>query len=72
MARLPLGGSSKDFDSKKSRSEVVNLIPEGDKGGDYRTVRRADGLTSFATLPTKPVRSDPLVNAGYAYVVSRQ
>jgi len=68
MARMPLGGTAKDYDSKKSRATVINLIPEGDKG-DYRTVRRADGLTSFATLPLGPCRSDLLVNGGFIYVV---
>lgn len=65
-----LGGTSKDYNSKKSISDVVNLIPEADKSGAYRTIRKAEGLTLFATLPTAPVRSVPLVNAGFAYVVS--
>ncbi len=70
MADFPLGGQSKDFDSKKSRGRVINLIPEGDKNGDYRTARRTEGLTLFATLPLGPVRSDPLINNNKAYVVS--
>ena len=59
MANFPLGGTSEDYDSKKSRTQVINLIPEGDKK-EYRTVRRVDGLTLFATLTDGPVRSDPL------------
>lgn len=70
MAKFSLGGQNKDYDSKKSRGEIVNLIPEGNKDGSYRTVRKVDGLTLFATLPLGSVRSDPLVNAGFAYVVS--
>ena len=68
--KFPLGGVSKDFDSKKSRAEVVNLYPEGDKGGEYRTVKKCDGLTAFATLALGPVRSIPFVNSGKVYVVS--
>lgn len=70
MANFPLGGQGKEFDSKKSRGSVVNLIPEGDKDGAYRTARRTEGLTSFATLALGPVRSDILINDNLAYVVS--
>lgn len=70
MAKFPLGGTSRDYNSKKSVSTVVNLIPEKDKSGAYRVIRKAEGLTLLATLPTLPVRSDPLVNAGFVYLVS--
>jgi hypothetical protein len=70
MAKFPLGGTSEDFDSKKSRARVVNLIPESNKDGSFKSARRTEGLTLFATLPTSPVRSDPLINSGFAYVVS--
>jgi len=68
MADFPLGGRNKDLDSKKSRGQIVNMIPEGD--GEFYSVKRADGLTLFATLTTSPVRSNILINAGFAYVVS--
>ena len=67
--KFPLGGQSKNFNSKKSRAEIINLIAEADKGGDYKAVRKAEGLTEFAVLGLQPVRSDPLVNAGFMYVV---
>jgi len=70
MAKFPLGGTGKDFDSKKSRSGVVNLIPEGERSGAYKTARRTEGLTLFATLPLGPVRSNILINNSLAYVVS--
>ncbi len=70
MADFPLGGQNKEYDSKKSRGQVVNLIPEGDRDGSFRSVSRTEGLTLFAALPLGPVRSDPLVNAGLIYVVS--
>ena len=70
MADFLLGGQNKEYDSKKSRGQIVNLIPEGSKDGSFRSVKRAEGLTLFATLPAGPVRSDPLINAGLIYVVS--
>jgi hypothetical protein len=67
--KFELGGVQANYDSVKSRAEVVNLYPEGDKSG-YKTLRKCEGLTLFATLPLGPVRSEPLVNSGYVYVVS--
>jgi hypothetical protein len=70
MANFPLGGQGKDYDSKKSRGNVLNLYPEGSKDGYYRSVRRAEGLSSFAEIGADPVRSDLLVNAGFIYLVA--
>lgn len=70
MADFPLGGQGKDFDSKKSRGQAINLIPEGDKSGTYRSARRTEGLSLFATLSLGPVRSNILVNNRKAYAVS--
>lgn len=67
--KFSLGGQSKDFDSKKSRAQIINIIPEGDNKGDYKTLRRTEGLTLFATLTTGPVRSNLLVNDGFIYAV---
>ena len=64
-----LGGVQGDYDSVKSRAERINLYPEGDKG-NYKTVRKCEGLTLFATLPLGPIRSEPFVNSGFVYVVS--
>ena len=67
--KFSLGGQSKDFDSKKSRAQIINLIPEGDNKGDYKSLRRTEGLTLFSTLATGPVRSNLLVNDGFIYAV---
>lgn len=67
--KFSLGGVQANYDSVKSRAEVVNLYPEGDKSG-YKTLRKCEGLTLFATLPLGPVRSEPFVNSGFVYVVS--
>jgi len=58
--RLPLGGSSKDFDSKKSHQTVVNLLMEADAHGEYRTARRIPGETQVATGLDGTVRSNIL------------
>ena len=67
--KFELGGVQANYDSVKSRAEVINLYPEGDKSG-YKTLRKCEGLTLFATLPLGPVRSEPFVNSGFVYVVS--
>ena len=67
--KFSLGGVQANYDSVKSRAEVVNMYPEGDKSG-YKTLRKCEGLTLFATLPLGPVRSEPFVNSGFVYVVS--
>jgi len=69
MPRLPLGGTGKNFDSKKTRGSVINMIAEGDAGGEYRSIERCDGLTSFST-GLGATRSNILVNGVYAYYVS--
>lgn len=69
MVDLALGGQEADYDSKKSRSKIVNLIPEGDRKTGYKSVKRVDGLTLFSTISDAPVRSDLLVNDNFIYVV---
>jgi hypothetical protein len=70
MADFPLGTQERDFDSKKSRGRIINLIPEGSKDGMYKSLKRAEGLTLFTSGMEAPVRSDLLVNGGYIYLVS--
>ena len=67
--KFSLGGIQTNYNSVKNRAEIVNLYAESDKSG-YKTVRKCDGLTLFATLPLGPVRSEPLVNSDFVYVVS--
>jgi len=68
--RIPLGGGGEDFDSKRSRQELINLIPESNKGGEYKSVRMADGLTLYSTLTLGPVRSNIIVNGSLMYLVA--
>jgi hypothetical protein len=70
MAEFPLLMREKDYGSKKSRGRLVNLIPEVNKDGTYASVKKAEGLTLFATGMEAPVRSNLLVNNGFIYLVS--
>ncbi len=68
--RIPLGGSEKSFNSKRSRQSLINLIFEHDRSGEFRTIKRTEGLTQLVDLGNGPIRSDILINSGFAYVVS--
>ncbi len=69
MANIPLGGSGANFDSKKSRAMLINMIAEADKDQNYSSIKRCDGLTSFSTA-LGAARSNILVNGAYAYFIS--
>lgn len=68
--KLSLGGSERSYNSKRSRQRLVNLIAETNKDGSYRTIKRTEGLSTLVDLGTGPIRSDILINSGFAYVVS--
>ncbi len=68
--KLPLGGKERDYDSKKSRERIINMIAEVNKDGSYMTVKRLEGLTFYVDLPSGPPRSNLLVNSGFIYVVA--
>ena len=67
---FPLGGSGGDYNSKKSRASVVNLIPEANKDGSFRRIISAEGLKAWTTAGNGPIRSNLWSNSGYAYFVS--
>jgi len=67
---VPLGGSDADYGVSRSRQSVINMIPEADKSGSYRTVKDCPGLTDFADLDDSPGRSDLFVNSGFMYCVA--
>jgi len=67
--RIPLGGSSKDFESRYSREEVINLYKETDDAGTFQRLLRAPGFVDFITLGTGPIRGMH-VAADVLYVVS--
>ncbi len=65
---IPLGGSDRDYNAVRARSGVINLLPEADKNGLYRTVKDVGGLAAFATTPGIG-RSNLFVNSGFMYAV---
>lgn len=67
---FPLTSSTKDYDSKRSRAELFNLIKTGDQEG-YQTVSRTEGLTLFILSPLSGIpRSNSLINGNLLYLVA--
>lgn len=69
LQEIPLGGSDRDYNAIRARSGVVNLIPEADRTGSYRTVKDVGGLTLFGSSSAGIGRSNLLVNSGFMYAV---
>lgn len=70
LQRIPLGGDSKDYNSKKAREDLFNLLAEGNADGSYRTVKDTAGLTEFADESAAgATRSNLFVNSGFIYAV---
>ncbi len=70
IQEIPLGGSDRDYNAVRARSGVVNLIPEADNSGTYRTVKDVGGLSPFADPQLGAGRSNLLVNSGFMYGVA--
>ena len=70
LVELPLGGDDKDFNSKKSRQTLINLLGEASADGSYKTIKDTAGLTEFADESASgATRSNLFVNSGFMYVV---
>ena len=69
MARIPLGGRARNYDSDKSRESLQNLIFEVNRDGSFSSIRRTEGLTLLVSLDN-PVRSNIHIYSGKMYVVS--
>lgn len=68
---IPLAVKAGDYNSIKNRGQLINMIAETNKQGDYITVRRVEGLEQFAESPNgAPVRSNFHENGGYVYYVA--
>jgi hypothetical protein len=68
--KIPLGGKEQDYDSKKSRERLINMVADVNRDGSYSAVKRLEGLTDYSVLGTRVPRSNLLVNNGYCYVVA--
>ena len=67
---FPLGGQDRDYNSRKTRAELVNMLTEGD-GESVVWVRRAEGLEAGAgDTGEARIRSDLLLVAGLTYFVA--
>lgn len=67
--QVPLGIAAKDYNAKKSKETLINMMAEANADGSFISVRRTDGLTEYAFLTEGPVRSNMHFNGGYHYVV---
>ena len=67
---IPLGGSDRDYNAIRSRIGAINLLPEADATGQYRTVKDVQGLVTFAELISGAGRSNLFVNSGFMYAVA--
>lgn len=69
--QIPIAVKAGDYNSIKSKGQLVNLIAETNKAQDYVTVRRTEGLTLLQTTPNgEPMRSQPHLNGSYIYYVA--
>lgn len=67
---IPLGGSDKEFNSKKSREAVLNLLAEADAQGGWRAVKDTQGLVELADESAAGAgRSNLFLNSGFLYAV---
>lgn len=71
LIELPLGGEDANYNSRKSRQALLNLLAEASADGTYRTVKDTPGLTEVADLSASgAIRSNLFVNSGFMYVVA--
>lgn len=67
---LPLGGTDAQYNSRKGRQSLVNLLAEANADGSYRTVKDVPGLTTVADMSASGAgRSNLHVNSGFIYCV---
>lgn len=66
---IPIGIQAADYDSVRSKGNLVNMLAEVNKDGSYLAVRRCYGLKEIHSIGTSPIRSNILVNSGYMYFV---
>lgn len=70
LQQMPIATGQKDYNSKKSREALVNMIAEASADGKYLVVKRLEGLTTFIDTTLGAVRSDLFLNSELIYFVS--
>lgn len=68
--QIPLGVQSGEYNSIKEKGQLINLIAETNRKGDFLSVKRLDGLTANDTSLSDPIRSNLHKNSGFIYFVS--
>lgn len=68
--KFSLGGSDRSYNSKRSQQALINMLAEQNNDGTFKVIKRTEGLSTLVDLGTGPIRSDILINSGFAYVVS--
>ena len=67
---IPLGLKSGAYNSIKEKGNLVNMLAETNRDGDFISVKRLDGLTLHDDSLTNPMRSNIHLNSGFKYFVS--
>jgi hypothetical protein len=67
---IPMGIKAADYNSVKSKGNLVNMTAEINDNGDYIVVQRTDGLTLQFTSGDSPMRSNIHNNGGYMYFLN--
>jgi hypothetical protein len=67
---IPLGINAANYNSVRSKGNLVNMLAEINKDGSYVAVKRTDGLTLQFTSGDFPMRSNIHNNGGYMYFLN--
>lgn len=53
---IPVGGFTKDYDSRRGRGDLINAQVEFNAQGDFLRIRKSAGLKEFTTVGNGPIR----------------
>ena len=70
MVAILLGLKSGAYNSVKEKGNLINMIAEANRDGNYVSVKRLDGLTKHDSSLTDAMRSNIHLNSGFKYFVS--
>lgn len=67
--QIAFGGNSSDLNSRRMRSEIINGYFQTDKKGEFKRIRRAQGLKPYVQVGEGPIRG-MLAVRGELFIVS--
>jgi len=70
MQEIPLGGYSKDFNSKKAASTSVNMYLTRNDDGSFKQADRTEGLTEWVSFGPSNIRSNFILANDFLYFVA--